>query len=248
MPNPPAQKFEERRRRIGLSLAECWTAYFALGGQASSDQLTEFLAGRVEWAEDEIDILAAALDERDRWGTDASTGSPTQVVLADDLGAPVDSLVAWLEPGVGVTNSSPLNPFLLSDVHLAVRSSPAFTQVEPLAGSSPSLRLPPGSVLRVDAADQERWEVHHAGQEVLVLLAGAVEVALAGDGRQPAADRPRVTALTQPQQALVVPRGTWHQHRATRRGTALLYLTPCTDSATTPAPSQSQVMRQSEED
>ena len=248
MPNPRAQRFEECRRRIGLSLAECWAAYFALGGQASSDQLTEFLAGRVEWPADEIDILAAALDERDRWGTDASIGSPARPGRADGLGAPVDSLVAWLEPGVGVTDSSPLNPFLLSEVHLAVRSSPAFTQVEPLAGSSPSLRLPPGSVLHVDAADQERWEVHHAGQEVLVLLAGAVEVALGGDGRQPAADRPQVTALTQPQQALVVPRGTWHQHRSIRRGTALLYLTPCTASATTPAPLRSQVIYRSEED
>ena len=91
-------------------------------------------------------------------------------------------------------------------------------------------------MLRVDAANQHRWEVHLAGPEVLMLLAGAVEVTLAGDGPQPELQRRRTTTLTRQQQALVVPKGTWHQHQATRLETALLYLTPSGHTATAPAP------------
>jgi mannose-6-phosphate isomerase-like protein (cupin superfamily) len=52
--------------------------------------------------------------------------------------------------------------------------------------------------------DTPSWEMHPAGDELLVLLSGAIDVVL--DGR----DGQRVVALTAGA-SCVVPRGTWHR-------------------------------------
>jgi mannose-6-phosphate isomerase-like protein (cupin superfamily) len=175
----------------------------------------------------EVDILAAALDERRLSATDVRPGSPTlDVSVFDGLAARVDSLATGLQATPSRAVGDTPSPFMLSERFVAVRSDPATTELEPFAAASSPPMSGPGSVLRVDAADQQCWEVHHSGSEVLMLLAGAVEVALGGDGSQPDTQRRQAATLTRQQQTLVVPKATWHRHRATRPGTALLYLTP----------------------
>lgn len=230
------ERLNQRRRLLALSPADCWSAYFALGGHASPDQVADYLQGQAELPEGEVDILAAALDEHRLPGTGLSAGSPMlRLSHLDRAAAYADTLAAWIQAIAAPTAATALSPFSLSEVYVAVRSQPASTQLEPFARASLPSGRGPGSVLRVDAADHQCWEVHHSGPEVLVLLAGAVAIALAGDGANPD-PQPRQTAtLTHQQQALVVPKGTWHQHRATRPGTALLYLTPTGNSATASA-------------
>ncbi len=55
-----------------------------------------------------------------------------------------------------------------------------------------------------NAADWPTWEMHPAGEEIVYLLSGAVDLVL----DEPAA--PRAVAL-RPGQAVIVPRGVWHR-------------------------------------
>jgi mannose-6-phosphate isomerase-like protein (cupin superfamily) len=55
-----------------------------------------------------------------------------------------------------------------------------------------------------NAADWPTWEVHPAGEEIVYLLSGAVDLVL----DEP--DGPRTVAL-RPGQAVIVPRGVWHR-------------------------------------
>lgn len=48
------------------------------------------------------------------------------------------------------------------------------------------------------------WEKHPAGEEVVVLLAGAMDLVLAADGRE------ETVSLDRPGQFLIVPRDVWH--------------------------------------
>jgi mannose-6-phosphate isomerase-like protein (cupin superfamily) len=75
-------------------------------------------------------------------------------------------------------------------------------------------------VARYDfAADWPTWEMHPAGDEVVVLLSGAADMVLDRAGRHD------VTSLTQPGEFVIVPRGTWHTARVSRP-TAMLFITP----------------------
>ena len=55
-----------------------------------------------------------------------------------------------------------------------------------------------------NAADWTTWEMHPAGEEIVYLLSGALDLVLEE------ADGPRMVAL-QPGRACIVPRGTWHR-------------------------------------
>jgi mannose-6-phosphate isomerase-like protein (cupin superfamily) len=75
-------------------------------------------------------------------------------------------------------------------------------------------------VARFDfTADWPTWEMHPAGDEVVVLLSGAAEMVLDRDGRHD------VTSLTRPGEFVIVPRGTWHTARIARP-TSMLFVTP----------------------
>jgi mannose-6-phosphate isomerase-like protein (cupin superfamily) len=64
----------------------------------------------------------------------------------------------------------------------------------------------------------DSWESHPGGEEVVVLLSGAVDFLLEVD------DEERVVPLTKQGQFLIVPRGTWHT--ANVRGSAsMLFIT-----------------------
>lgn len=230
-------RLDQRRRLLGLSPKECWSAYFALGGHADPAQVADYLDGQSELPPAEIDILAAALDERDLAAAGLPPGTMRlDVSLTDVLAAQADTLVARLQATPRPARAATPSPFSLSEIYLAVRSDPAATEFEPFPAASAPPEPGPGSVLHVDTADQQPWEVHHSGPEVLMLLAGAVEVTLAGDGPRPDPQRRRTATLTGQQQALVVPKGTWHLHRATRPATELLYLTPTGHTSTAPGP------------
>lgn len=67
--------------------------------------------------------------------------------------------------------------------------------------------------------DWASWEQHPAGEEVVVLISGALEFVLE------TADGERKIALKQPGQFLLVPRGTWHTANVTDSAT-VLFITP----------------------
>jgi mannose-6-phosphate isomerase-like protein (cupin superfamily) len=69
------------------------------------------------------------------------------------------------------------------------------------------------------SSDWPTWEKHPAGEEVVMLLDGAVELALEQDGGET-----RV-ALDRPGQYVLVPADTWHTARP-RRPTRMLFITP----------------------
>jgi hypothetical protein len=56
--------FESFRRRAGLSPIALWLRYFALGGNASPEQVAEFLAGTSRPERGDHNLLAQALNER----------------------------------------------------------------------------------------------------------------------------------------------------------------------------------------
>lgn len=68
-------------------------------------------------------------------------------------------------------------------------------------------------------ADWETWERHPAGDEVVCLLSGDVEMVLDRGGVEEA------TRLNEPGTYVVVPKGTWHTAR-TRVPTTMLFVTP----------------------
>lgn len=63
------------------------------------------------------------------------------------------------------------------------------------------------------------WEMHPAGDEVVVLMSGRVEMVLRRDGADES------VWLTQPGAFVVVPRGTWHTARPSEE-TRMLFITP----------------------
>lgn len=67
--------------------------------------------------------------------------------------------------------------------------------------------------------DWESWEMHPAGEEVVVLISGALEFLLEVDGAE------RKVALSQPGQFLLVPRGSWHTANVAQAA-KVLFITP----------------------
>ncbi|MGD1878148.1 MAG: cupin domain-containing protein [Kiloniellaceae bacterium] len=64
--------------------------------------------------------------------------------------------------------------------------------------------------------DMSHWEVHPAGEEILLLLSGKMTVVLEGD--------PDEAFALQPGEAFVVPRGRWHRLTVTEPG-ELVFMT-----------------------
>ncbi len=78
-------------------------------------------------------------------------------------------------------------------------------------------------------SDWPTWEVHPAGDEIVLLMSGAAEMVFAesrGD---------RSITLTEPGQFVVVPRGMWHTAKIARP-TQMLFVTPgeATENRETP--------------
>lgn len=69
------------------------------------------------------------------------------------------------------------------------------------------------------AAPWPSWERHPAGEEVVVLLSGAVDFLLEVEGAE------RVVSLRQPGDFAVVPRNVWHTARP-RQPASMLFITP----------------------
>ena len=67
--------------------------------------------------------------------------------------------------------------------------------------------------------DWPTWEIHPAGDEIVILVSGDVDLVLAG------ADGNDVTRMTEPGTFAIVPRNTWHTARI-RRHSVLLFITP----------------------
>ncbi len=68
-------------------------------------------------------------------------------------------------------------------------------------------------------ADWPTWEMHPAGDEVVVLLAGAADMVLDRAGHH------EVVRLEKPGEFVIVPKGIWHTGR-TARPTSMLFITP----------------------
>jgi mannose-6-phosphate isomerase-like protein (cupin superfamily) len=67
--------------------------------------------------------------------------------------------------------------------------------------------------------DMPHWEMHQAGDELLVVVSGAIELVLQGDGRSD-----RVVELGAGQ-AFLVPFGIWHRVRV-KTPSEILFVTP----------------------
>jgi mannose-6-phosphate isomerase-like protein (cupin superfamily) len=75
-------------------------------------------------------------------------------------------------------------------------------------------------VARYDfTADWPTWEMHPAGDEVVVLLSGAADLVLDRAGRH------EVTRLEKAGEFVIVPKGTWHTARIAGP-TSMLFITP----------------------
>lgn len=68
-------------------------------------------------------------------------------------------------------------------------------------------------------SDWPNWEIHPAGDEVVVLLSGYADMILDRGGRH------QVSSLAQPGSFLIVPKATWHTARIATP-TSLLFITP----------------------
>ena len=60
----PEGGFEQARRRSGLSVADLWFRYFALGGMSTALELEAVLYGALVATAHDSDVLAVALNER----------------------------------------------------------------------------------------------------------------------------------------------------------------------------------------
>jgi mannose-6-phosphate isomerase-like protein (cupin superfamily) len=67
--------------------------------------------------------------------------------------------------------------------------------------------------------DVDHWEIHPAGDEVLVRLSGRFEVVLERDGAE------RIVALDAAAPCCVIPAGAWHAIRVREAG-VVVFLTP----------------------
>lgn len=68
------------------------------------------------------------------------------------------------------------------------------------------------------SADWDHWERHPAGDEILTLLSGEMELVLEAAGREQ-------RAVLKPGQTFIVPRGVWHRGIVKKPG-QLMFLTP----------------------
>jgi mannose-6-phosphate isomerase-like protein (cupin superfamily) len=68
-------------------------------------------------------------------------------------------------------------------------------------------------------ADWPSWEIHPAGDEIVVLLSGRADMILDLGGSY------QVTALAQSGSFVIVPKGTWHTARISTP-TSMLFVTP----------------------
>lgn len=55
---------EQARREVGLSIADLWYRYFALGGMSTALEMEAFLYGALIADAEDRDLLAVALNER----------------------------------------------------------------------------------------------------------------------------------------------------------------------------------------
>lgn len=77
--------------------------------------------------------------------------------------------------------------------------------------------------------DWPTWEIHPAGDEIVILVSGDVELVLAG------ADGDVVTHMDQPGTFVIVPQNTWHTARI-RRHTVMMFITPGEGTENRPEP------------
>jgi mannose-6-phosphate isomerase-like protein (cupin superfamily) len=68
-------------------------------------------------------------------------------------------------------------------------------------------------------ADWPSWEIHPAGDEIVVLLSGRADMILDQAGSH------QKTSLAQPGSFVIVPKGTWHTARISTP-TSMLFVTP----------------------
>jgi hypothetical protein len=68
-------------------------------------------------------------------------------------------------------------------------------------------------------ADWPSWEIHPAGDEIVVLLSGYADMIFEQGGSH------QVLALTQPGSFIIVPKATWHTARISTP-TSMLFVTP----------------------
>lgn len=68
-------------------------------------------------------------------------------------------------------------------------------------------------------ADWPSWEIHPAGDEIVVLLSGYADMVLERGGTH------QLSSLSMPGSFLIVPKGTWHTAR-TKVPTSMLFVTP----------------------
>ncbi|MCC5812683.1 MAG: cupin domain-containing protein [Ectothiorhodospiraceae bacterium] len=64
-------------------------------------------------------------------------------------------------------------------------------------------------------ADWSTWERHPEGEEVVVLISGAMDLILSIDGQE------RGVTMSRPGQLLIIPRGAWHTANVNQRAVAL---------------------------
>ncbi|MEO5842813.1 MAG: hypothetical protein ABIQ73_22405 [Acidimicrobiales bacterium] len=60
----PIDVLENARRDLGLSVAELWVRYFALGGMRTALEIEAYLYGALVASTHDRDVLAVALNER----------------------------------------------------------------------------------------------------------------------------------------------------------------------------------------
>jgi len=76
---PTLDALEAARRETGLSIAELWRRYFALGGMRTALEIDAFLNGALLAETRDRDVLAVALNE-----TFAELGRDHRVPYSDD--------------------------------------------------------------------------------------------------------------------------------------------------------------------
>lgn len=119
--------------------------------------------------------------------------------------------------------SETIGPFQATDtyIHLGPDGTPVPLTVTPtfwqeLASGAFSGLGPGRLVSTYEFGDNwPSWERHPAGEEVVVLMSGAMDLILALDGGD------RVVPMSKPGQVVIVPRGAWHTANVAQRAMAL---------------------------